>query len=63
MHREMLEARREYIEALAELSSTEAQLNRVLGTRPGPWPGAAACRHLVTLSSGPSSFPGPRALP
>ena len=35
MRREMLDARREYIEALAELHSAEAQLDRVLGASPG----------------------------
>jgi cobalt-zinc-cadmium efflux system outer membrane protein len=35
MRRDMLEARREYIEALAELNSAEAQLDRVLGVRLG----------------------------
>lgn len=34
MRREMLDARREYIEALAELNSAEAQLDRVLGVTP-----------------------------
>jgi cobalt-zinc-cadmium efflux system outer membrane protein len=35
MRREMLEARGDYIETLAELNSAEAQLDRVLGVRPG----------------------------
>lgn len=35
MRREMLEVRREYIEALLELSSAEAHLDRVLGAKPG----------------------------
>ena len=35
MRRELLEARREHIDALLELSSAEAQLDRVLGVTPG----------------------------